>query len=948
MENDKDLRTVIAEKSGLLNSIISRKFGSNPDAAATGGEENQTGGGSNMTMRVTRSAGSNAPGEVVDGKLVDVKALAASAARNDIPATDLLALARSLDPHNEDSIPTTIAGSVTAGDKGLPGQEVSEDNSMSAILGDPIKENKNQLHTKQHPAIQKAVDTDVESQVSDKDPYKTLHASSEIDSIVARAKAVMSGADAIRSAATEIKEHPGAGKVEDGGQGKAGPDADKNAPDSAKTLSAGTTRKDVIAAVRAEIIKRQAKVEGAIEDPVPSGSDAAKTPEESAKTMGDGGTRKAESKDRPVASMPEGKKRYEADKDNRDEEAKSYWKKNKADESRYDKEPAADRPITKELQDKMPKLSKRQELLTRLAGLSTVLAASEDEAARLHLKKQTYKKDKAEDMDYGGAAGRTKSEINKEKGQRSSDTGSLSPMMSRLWSAYGPVKTAADKGYHGEIDKGGDKKKQVAEMQKAVKGMKAEDKGADAAFGGMEKKIEALEADVAAACGVNLGIKSIAAISVATDRLAVIAAAMRDMSRLCKASHMEVKFALEKPHGTDVSNDATKLLEDLGETIDDMEGTIDLALKDLGHPGLKDADLWKKGPGAEGEEGAELPGLPGDEEGAGLPPSGKPEMPEMPDLGAGSKGAVKTAFETEDESVEKVAADEKLSPEQKTAKIAELRAGAKWTAVFTKVASKEDASKADMLSSYWEVVRNDSPILKVSLQDAYPVKTAADQAEAFAWFATKDYGRKLLSSAKFEGLGKTAKVLGLSNVRTAASALEKKLTDEKAYYSKAYGSAGYASELLKEHEKKAAAEKAGLEAKIASLEAKAKTETERNDRLQSDITMRAKAARALELAAKAMAKGMFGIDHKASFVDGLMLGDDNTFKVTSSMIENFKPVAAPAAEGGERKASLTAKDLLKIASRAPGLKTALVSEAAPMAGLNEQLNNMWRKPPTAQ
>ncbi len=268
--------------------------------------------------------------------------------------------------------------------------------------------------------------------------------------------------------------------------------------------------------------------------------------------------------------------------------------------------------------------------------------------------------------------------------------------------------------------------------------------------------------------------------------------------------------------------------------------------------------------------------------------------------------------------------------------------------MFTKVASKDDASKADMLASYWEVVRNDQPVLKVSLSEAYPVKTAAEQSEAFAWFATKDYGRKLLSSAKFEGLGKTAKVLGLSNVRTAASALEKKITDEKSYYSKAYGSSEFASELLKDHEKKAAANEAGLKAKIAELEAKSSAEKERNDRLQNDLAMRSKAAKALELANKAVAKGMFGIDHKASFIDNLMVGDDNSYKVAANMVENFKPVAAPAAEGGERKAELTAKDLLKIASRGAGLKTAIVSESAPVAGLNEQLNGLWRKPPTAQ
>lgn len=989
MNDDKDIRQVIAEKAGLLNGMIQKKFGSNPDAAATGGEENQTGGGSNMTMRVTRSAGSNAPGEVTDGKLVDLKALAASSARSDVPATDLMALARANDPHNENSMPSTIASAVTAGADGLPGQSVEEDHSMDGALGNPIEEAKKQLHHKQHPAVEKAVDTNVESQVSDKDPYKTLHAGAEIDQIVARAKAVMVGADAIRAHAEG--KNPGVGKPEDGGQGKAGGDASKDPQASADTLGNGgspktaglnsaTSRKDVLAAINAERT-RLAKVEGSLEEP--AGGGAAQTPEEGAASMGNGGAEKgasvakkpvvAESKDRPLASMPDHKKRYPADDDGRDEEAASYWAKNKSDEKRFDKEPSADRPLTHETQEKLPSLAaKRQDLITRLAGLSTVLAAEDGEAARLHLKKRTYQKDKPEDMDYAGAAGRTKSEINKEHGQRSSDSGSLSPMMSRLWSQIGPVRIAAE-GFKGEIAKPEGKsemKKQIGEMQKAMKGIKAEDAGAEASMGAMESKIEKMEGDLSKASGVGLGIKSISAIAKAQDRLAVIAAVLGDMGRLCKLSHMECRFALEKPMGSGASDETIKLLEELGETVDDMEGVIDLALKGMGHPGLKDNDAWKKGkPGEDGKPGEE-PGAP-----EGLEPKG-PEMggaelpgmgggaPAMPDLGmgagAGTKGAVKTAFEVEDESVAKVAADASLTPEVKKAEIAKLRAGSKWTAAFNKVSSKENPANADLLSSYWEVLRDGAPVLKVSLNDAYPVKTASEQEEAFAWFATKDYGVKLLASAKFEGLGHTAKLLGLTNVRTAAGAFDEYSTKRPAapaaalegskkpgeadYYAKAFGSSEFASELLKTHEKKAAQEKAGLQAKIAALEAEKLAQSERNDRLQADMAMRAKAAKALDLASKAVAKGVCSIEHKANFIDNLMQGDDNSFKLASSMVENFKVAVASA----EPKKELTAQELLRIASRGPGLKTPIVSESAGSVDLQGQLGSMWKTPPTAK
>ena len=960
MANDQDLRSVIAEKSGLLNELVQRKFGSNPEATALSGQENKTGG--TDAMKVTRSDNSGAPGEVRDGKLVNVNELAASAARSDIPATDLLALARANDPYSEDNIPTTIASAVMAANKGLPGQEVVP--AGSTELGDIDKEVNDSLHSKQHPAVEKAVDTKVESQVSDKDPYKTLHAASDIDAIVARARALVSGGEAIKALAGD--KNPGVGTPEDGGQGKAGGDASKDPAASAKTLgdggkqarlNNGTSRKDILAAIRAEITKRQAKVEGALEDPVSGGSDAAKTPEESARTMGDGGKRTAETKDRPLASMPDHKPRYTADEDNRDKEAKDYFTKNKADEARFDREPKTDRPITKELQEKLPALAMRRlNLITRLAGLATVLAAEDGEAARLHFKKQTYKKDTAEDMDFAGAAGRTKSEINQEHGKRSSDSGSLSPMMSRLWSAIGPVKTAAVEGFKGEIAKPEGKseaKKQVAEMQKAMKGLKAEDSGSNSAMGAMETKVEKMECDLAKASGVALGQKSIVAIATAQNRLAVIAKVLGDVSRLCKISHMEVRFAMDKPHGTGVSDDSTKLLEELGETAMDMEDAIDSALKDMGHPGLKEKGPLDEKPGdemgaPEGGLDLELPPAPDKK---GLPAAGEG----MPDLGAGSRGRVKTAFEIEDERVERVAANETLSKAERQSKINGLRAGAKWTAAFNKVASAADASKPDMVSSYWEVLRGSDVVLKVSAADAYPVKTASEQSEAFAWFATKDYGMKLLASAKFEGLGKTAKVLGLSNVRTAAGAfqeystkrpaapkagLEGKPSSEKDYYSKEFGSSEFASELLKEHKKKADAEKADLLKKLAE-------QTNRNDRLQGDIAMRAKAARSLELAAKAMTKGMFGVEHKASFIDGLMLGDDNSFKLASTMVENFKPVVAAKAEI-KVEAALTAKDLLRIASKAPGLKTAIITESASSFGLSEQLGSMWRTPPAAK
>ena len=57
-------------------------------------------------------------------------------------------------------------------------------------------------------------------------------------------------------------------------------------------------------------------------------------------------------------------------------------------------------------------------------------------------------------------------------------------------------------------------------------------------MGAMEKKVESMESDVAKKAGIGLGLKSTAAIAIANDRLAVIGAALSDINRLCRASHI--------------------------------------------------------------------------------------------------------------------------------------------------------------------------------------------------------------------------------------------------------------------------------------------------------------------------------------------------------------------------------------------------------------------------
>jgi len=609
----------------------------------------------------------------------------------------------------------------------------------------------------------------------------------------------------------------------------------------------------------------------------------------------------------------------------------------------------------------LPKLALlRRELITRVAGLQDVLAASDDAAARLHLKRRHYNQDEAGDMDFAGAAGKTKGEISTEHAERANDTHPFSPMMSRLWAAYGPVKTAADTGYEGKLQKaeGRDElRNQVNEWKTALKGIQAEEKGSEDKLNNLHTQIEKGEKELAKASGVAIGLPFVQAMSNTLDRLAAIAEALGDIDDLAADSHKEMKSSKDKPHGTGTSDSTLTLLEDLGETVEDMEATINKLLKEMGHPGL--AKKKEKGEKAEEKaEGGEHRGPPITELGEGLPAADKGPM----DFGA------------EDAAVEAIASDTRVDAVTKRAKIEGLRRGSEWKAVFCKVASKTDAAKADILASYWEVTRNDESLVKVSLADAYPVKTAEAQAKAFAWFATKDYGRKLLTSAKFEGLAKTAKLLGVNPmVKSAAGAFDEYSTkrpgaperalegdkgaaglegkDLAAYYTKAFGSAEFARELVKQHEQKQAMAKEldGLKQKVAA-------QSQRNDALQKDMEMRAKATRALTLAEAAMAKGLLTEEKKASFIDKLMVGDDASFSATAEIVESMNKMAAPKPEekkeegedGKEKKAGkTTARDLIRMAAAGTGLKTATVLPASSTGavGLEGQLGSMWRVPP---
>ena len=1034
MKEPKSLEQEIVEKGSLLNTIITAKFGGSlSDAAANapGADNTQEGG-----MRITRSSTSGAPGEVQDGKLVNPKdVLAASAGAQDIPPTDLLALAKANDPYSTagaDGIESKVpAGQVVVAAKDGPGFDRVE--TPDKGLGNVEKEQGTMPSAKRHPAIEKAVTTDVGGQTSNSDPYKTLHAG-EIQATVERAKAIMAGARELARAADGTKDHS-VGEVEPGEGVPAKSDAAKNPAESAATLARG------------QGASRAAKAEGHPEDPVPGGSDAAKTPEETAKSWGQeqlpahvrnasdkqlngiivaracgsqGITldlakmaaaelrRRAEQKDRPVASMPEGKARYEADADPRDEEAESYWSKAKKDQSRFEREWGAERPLNREQADKLPKLSPqaaiKRSLAVRLAGLSFLAEMKGDEAERLRAKSVRYPRDAEKDMDYAGAAKRTEGEISKEQRARENDSHTFSPMMSRLWSAVGwtrradlePVPSA--KSMPASEDRGR-LKSQIEELKTALKGVKAEDQGADSQMSTIRTRIDSLESELAKGAGLTIGQTRRLALSASVQSLAHFASALEAASGVLAAHHAELRFAADdnpfagdgdgdkdkdepkdkpekkepegdkepadkkkpaekkdkKPADKPASSKAMRLLEDLGETAEDMIEAIDDILKemgggrkkkkdDMGMPPKGDMGLPPKGDGMEKPMGMEKEMPLGQDMPGPLEPG--LDMPPAPMPMASLDGPFTRAAE-EERAVSVILADDRLSAEARGQKVAALRSQAKWGAVFSKVASREPG-RPDVEASYWTVRRNDEVVLRASVKELYPVTEAAEKQAAYDWCATTEYGKKLLAEVKGRGLERTAKLLGISAplVRTAA---EKGKINEGEYYRKVYPGS-YVSELTKNYEKKAADERAVFEKKASDAQAEVKQLKEQLAKRDEDIALHARAERALAVVGEAVRKGMVAEAQRQGFVDKAMLMDDKGFDAWSQMVLQANPARNTAAQsGGERETSgrISAKELVRQASAGPGLKTAVVIPQAQQQApgdLRSNLEAIWKKP----
>ena len=927
------IKKQVQEKIAELQYIMSRggKGGENDNQTSIKNASNNDNlnikksneGGTDNMNPITRDGS-----PVVDGKIVSPELIASMSAGAGTPPTDFLALAKSADPYAEKGAKAGVVS--RAGEEG----SVPETNT------DINKALNNMQSTVEHSDAEKGV----EKAVSVKDP------NDEIADVVARVKKLKKANDEI----SDVVNAPSKPVVKD-------------------------SKESILAKIRARILEKKAKVDGLPTDPIKGSEDSAKTPEESVKSIK---TTKAESKDRPVDPVGDGKSRYKPDKDIRDQEAKDAESKGKKDEGKRAKEPKLDRPVT----------HKKAMLAGRLATLKVY---AEDEASRLRSKKIKYPVEKSPNMDFEGAAKRTETEIKKEHGERTKDKGEKSPMKTVLWSKNDKRRIACDKETL---------KKQIKAYTEALNEIEGDTTEDIRNLEVLEARINSLENQMKKLSYVNLSTKPTSEMSweeIISEGNAVYADLLQVLGAVDSISSPfleEVKTAMAKglfktseEDGEKEEKDDKKEDDDKGEEKDDKDEKGDKSKKDdKKEKGvakdtislLKDINETAKQmteeigdhlktvekktgipvPDPKKELGDELPPM-GDEMGGGLPEGldmggGEPpmggleELPPMPPKGAPAVymgkawlGKIpKTAME-EEQLVEEVKKDTELQPEQKWNEIKKLRKTQGWKAVFTKLAEapckeeekeeKEDEKKeasADKKNSYWSVYRGNELVIRATVEDLYKGKAV----EAFDWASSKGYGEKLLTAVLNDGITVTAGKLGIQSMVKVSA---KSKGDAKSYYKKVYP-ASYVSELFKEHKKKADAEIAGLKEKLGEVET-ANTELKAtNEKMVENQMLHAKAEKALALVKKAVEKGLVEQTDFDGVVDGVMVMNDEGFDTFSRTI-----LKAPAV----RKASIDEKiDMVRTASRKNAeLDTPIQiqnSGTSPMKELKSGLEGLWKKP----
>ena len=236
------------------------------------------------------------------------------------------------------------------------------------------------------------------------------------------------------------------------------------------------------------------------------------------------------------------------------------------------------------------------------------------------------------------------------------------------------------------------------------------------------------------------------------------------------------------------------------------------------------------------------------------------------------------------------------------------------------------------LYSYWSVTDADKKvILKAKAKEAF----GKEAFKQWPWFHSKEYGAFLIASIRSRGIKAVAAEMHVRPTMTkeamrieiraakGGSALTKKITNEKAYYSEAYGDPGYASKLVQKYKGKKPSgqaigkggkakasvrgdnivtalnlelesENARLRERLATqanqtdkIAAEKKVEAAKNAQHELDTALRVRAERAIALTERLAAKNL--IDNtdanKKATIDNMMDMDDLGFQAVERMAE---------------------------------------------------------------
>jgi len=977
---DKTIIEQVNQKIAELQNIMSLKIGKggeNQNLTPVGDEHNpkiinasniregtdKEGGNTEMNKPISRDG---AP--VQDGKVINPAIISAMAGGNgEVPGTDFMALARSLDPHNE-SVPAVI----TATEKVTAPETNKEIN----------QELKNMPSTKEHGEAEKVV----EKQISVKSA-----AENAIAEVVARAKQMKLAVDEMSEVLTDKQ-----------------------------VVQPAENKESIIARIRQRVLQRRAKVDGALVDPVKGGEDAGKTPEESVKSI-----KKGEKEDRPLEAMPEGKLRYSPDKGNdiREKEAKDAISKGDKDMAAAKKEPDQERPVVHKKASLAGKLAslevfaesdgtwRKENNFPIKIKYPVEKSPDQDFEGMAKATEKAIKSEHAERAKDTGVKSPLKTTLWSEEGK--TVTAAIDKEQAKKQIA---AYKEALKGIKGESDED-IRNLQVLESNVSTLESQIEklsSAGEERTFESIIRKGNELYA------GLKVTLAEISsALTPFLKEAAEVEKEVEEKEEIPEPKDKdeggekpEKKDDDKGPKGKgkkkevkDVSKETLDLLKSIRDTATEMSEEIDSHLegveKKTGIPPMKPPmGPEEKVPGLP----AELPGMPG---AGGLPEKepgmmgGEGEIPSMPPKMMSWVGMMPKTAEEEEQLVEEVKKDPSLMPDQKWNEIKKLRKTMGWKAVFTKLgepASSAEAARAaaeeaekhpeqlgkhqklspeqegemaefnkkypqigtpeyeeakrklrtekkeasvDKKNSFWSVYRGEELVVRATVEDLYKDKAV----EAFDWVSSQEYGQKLLSAVLNDGLVATGEKLGIGSM-IKISAKKGKGEDPKAYYRKIYP-ASYVQELFKDLKKKSDLQISTLQTKVGELEKQTSVLTKENTEMQENQILHAKAEKALQLIRVAVEKGLVDQKDFDSVVDGVMMMDDSGYQTFASTI-----LKAPTVK---KATTIDEKiNMVKNASRGETVTLDIPIQitgsgtVSPVAEMREKLEALWKKPPVRQ